>query len=256
MRYILLGSGLIATRCLYRHMERFQDKISLSGVLAPQEIIEQYRHDWGSENTPEMVELIPDDRNEDRLIKLVETAHPDFILSIQYPWILSRELLAAVDDRGLNLHNAKLPDYRGHNTISHEILNGEKEHVISLHWMDEEVDRGVLAKSVTIKIEPEDTAYSLWERTVDASVDLYSSFMEGCGESVAERAGTPIPDGGNYYSKNRISKLKEIPAWAPIEDVDRIARAFWFPPHEPAFFLYEGRKLYVMPNTYSYSKTQ
>ena len=42
----------------------------------------------------------------------------------------------------INLHNAKLPDYRGHNSISHEILNGETKHTTTIHKIAKEVDRG------------------------------------------------------------------------------------------------------------------
>ena len=78
----------------------------------------------------------------------------------------------------LNLHNAKLPDYRGHNSISFEILNREVEHTTTLHWVDIEVDRGKLVKSKSIKIEENDTAYSLWCRSLVSGIEILIDWFE------------------------------------------------------------------------------
>lgn len=252
MKFVFLGSGAIAQQCLARYQRDHLETAVLVGIAAPQEILDSVGQALGGEAFSKAIELSSTDRKEGPLLDLLRTVEPDFIISIQYPWILSGEILSAAGHRVLNLHNAKLPDYRGHNTISHEILNGETVHVCSLHWMAEEVDRGILARSVNVPIEPGDTAYSLWKRTVAASVDLFSAFMRDCQEIVGTKAGAPVPRGGKYYRKNGIEALKEIPRGATVEDLDRIGRAFWFPPHEPAYIRHEGRKMYVLPNSFNY----
>jgi len=45
------------------------------------------------------------------------------------------------------------------------------------------------------------------------------------------KIGTPVPEGGNCYSKNQITELQEIPVDALLDEIDRIAHAFLFPPH-------------------------
>ena len=38
-----------------------------------------------------------------------------------------------------------------------------------------------------------------------------------------------------YMSKSEFMRLKEIPADADAETIDRYARAFWYPPYECAY---------------------
>ena len=49
----------------------------------------------------------------------------DLILSIQYNWVVATETIDLVKGRAFNLHNARLPDYKGYNSISHAIANGD-----------------------------------------------------------------------------------------------------------------------------------
>jgi methionyl-tRNA formyltransferase len=253
MRFILLGSGEIAELFLLKpEFEGFIDQ-NLIAIAGTEELLkcahERYKN-LDSTKTINIGEKIP---TEKALSELIKTTDVDFVLSIQYPWILSGGLLSLTSHRVLNLHNARLPDYRGHNSISHEILNGESEHTTTLHWVAEEVDRGQIVATRSIPIEDDDTAYSLWSRSVDSALVLMKEFVENSNETVVKRVGTSVPEGGHYYSKNQIAHLKEIPGDATLDEIDRIARAFWFPPHEPAHFVRGERKLYVLPNSVSYS---
>ena len=134
-----------------------------------------------------------------------------------------------------------------------KILNKEQVHTITLHWMSEEVDRGCIVLTSDIPIKSEDTAYSLWLRSVDVAVALLAEFMSHCPAIVYEQEGKSVAFGGAYYSKTAIQALKCTPESASLEYIDRIARAFWFPPNEPAYFLNGDRRLYVLPGAYEYS---
>ena len=185
------------------------------------------------------------------MIDLIRAVRPDYLLSIQYPWILPSNILRRVSDRVLNLHNAKLPDYRGHNSISHEILNEERIHISTLHWVAEEVDRGRIVKTREISIQSDDTAYSLWVRSVESALYLLETWFADLSCGLGFPSGVPVTSGGRYYRKE-IAQNKQIPDAATPGIIDRWARAFWFPPHEPAYIRHEQRKLYVLPNTWSY----
>lgn len=253
MRFLFVGSGKIAENCLKAYFEGYSKNNVLVGIVGSAELIELGLNKNDSHNQLKTILIDKELRKEEEVINLLEETKPDFVISVQYPWIFSSNVLLASGFKILNLHNAKLPDYRGHNSISHEILNGESHHTSSLHWMEAEVDRGVLAKSVQIEIFPDDTAYSLWLRSLDASVELFISFLKDANEIVSTKKGTPIISGGKYYSKKGIENLKKISASASIDDVDKIARAFCFPPHEPAYFDFNNKKLYVLPHSYKYN---
>jgi methionyl-tRNA formyltransferase len=183
-------------------------------------------------------------RNEDVILNLIESERIDWLISVQHPWILSAKLLQAVSGSALNLHNAKLPDYRGHNTISHAILNGDSTYTTTIHWMAPEVDLGPIACEETIAILPDDTSRSLYERCLKVATINFKKIL------VALVTDNEIPKmeilgRGRYYRKAEIIPLKEIQNLFDLDEVARKARAFDFPPHEPAYFRIRGNKYYV-----------
>jgi methionyl-tRNA formyltransferase len=253
MRFILLGSGKIAEAFLSRpEFEIFVDK-NLVGIAGSKELNKLAQDRYEGLDAKSVIYIGDKNRTEKTIEKLIKEKGADFVLSIQYPWILSGDFLRVASNRVLNLHNARLPDYRGHNSISHEILNEESEHTTTLHWVAEEVDRGQIIATRNIPIENDDTAFNLWSRSVESALVLLRKFLENASDVITESKMEPVPMGGRYYSKDQIAQLKVIPAHASLEKIDRIARAFWFPPHEPAYFLNGNRKLYVLPYSFSYS---
>ncbi len=103
---------------------------------------------WGSAriseicNETQLAFVANDAPNEDRLMAAVIHTAPDWLLSIQHPWILGPEILELVHGRAVNLHTAPLPAYGGFNGISHAILNGATQYGVTLHWMTDVVDAG------------------------------------------------------------------------------------------------------------------
>ena len=64
----------------------------------------------------------------------------------------------------------------------------------------------------------------------------------------------PVKNGGTFFSKD-ISGLKKIPDGATPDLIDRWSRAFWFPPHEPAYIGFSSKKLYVLPDNWIYKNS-
>ena len=169
----------------------------------------------------------------------------DILLSLQYDRIVSKEVL----DRypiALNLHNAKLPEYRGSNTISHAILNGEKFYTSTLHWMVPQVDAGDIAYQATMPIHPTDTAEDIYYRSVGLCKRVMWDFVEG----VKNNQPIPrIPQQGvvRFYPKVSDS-YRRIDINASAERMAVVARAWHFPPYSrPAFMVIDGREYGVSP---------
>ena len=141
-------------------------------------------------------------------------------------------------DQAFTLHNAKLPEYRGHNTISHALLNGETEYTSTIAWMAEKVDTGDIAYQCTIPIFEHDTAFSLYQRTMASCKlilsQLYVDLMTGTPIPRIPQVGTP-----HYYGKELDKQIKR---W---EDIPRVARAFSFPSHAPAYIEMDGKRYNV-----------
>jgi hypothetical protein len=59
----------------------------------------------------------------------------------------------------------------------------------------------------------------------------------------------PIQGRGRYYRKHQINIDKHIPSGVDINALYRYARAFYFPPHEPAYLLCGTTRIYLTPKT-------
>jgi len=254
MNFILLSSGAISERFLTDARYRNLIKSNLIGLITSCDNL-NLLHEFDSQfyNQLPKYQISNKKTNEEQLSDLIINTKPDYVLSIQYPWILSSNILKQMGGYFLNFHNAKLPEYRGHNSISHEIINGETVHTSTLHWMGEEVDRGRIVRTREIDIRSDDTAYSLWSRSVDSALELLGEWFEILRQECTFPIGIPVEVGGFYYKKN-IRPFKQIPPQSSLEQIDKWSRAFWFPPHEPAFFQQGIRKLYVLPNNWKYEK--
>jgi methionyl-tRNA formyltransferase len=178
---------------------------------------------------------------------MIATTGATVVVSIQYQWILSAAVLEAVQGRAFNIHNARLPEYRGHNSLSHEILNGETKHTVTIHWMATNVDRGYRCLEQSISIRAEDTAKSLHSRSVQLAAELFEEFLQKFDDLVHAQK-VPIEGLGNWYGKNSLLPIKRICPNTSMDRVTTIARALFFPPHLPPYVeMASGFRFFVIP---------
>lgn len=252
MKYVFLGSGLIAEKCLDEVLRCEMIGGIPSGIVGDSGNLKLF----DSNKNIAKVLLSSVDKNEDQVMRLISDIAPDFIISVQYPWILSPSILDRVPGRAFNIHNAKLPDYRGHNALTYEILNDDKTHTSSLHLMDKVVDRGRLIKTEEIEIASNETAFSLWERSISSCVMLFRWLVLENNYLLVDQYAKPIQGVGRYYGKHQIKVDKHVPTSSDIHALCRYARAFYFPPHEPAYLLSGNTKIYLTPKSDDNSSTK
>jgi methionyl-tRNA formyltransferase len=184
-------------------------------------------------------------RNEELLLDIIHQYQVDTVLAVQHPWILSHDILAAVNYNVLNFHNAKLPGYRGYNAVNHAILNRDQRFTCTVHWMADAVDKGDIAFEATFDISPTETAISLYAKCHHAGLRLFDKVLLYLDkmEMIPRR---PIVGAGRFYPRKSIEALREIKN--PLSDEAEIkSRAFFLPPFEPAFIWNNDRKLYILP---------
>ena len=247
MRFVLLAQGKIAENVLLQLSEGRGSLLrhKLVGLIGSPLVIEncnKIARDLGSN----IHRISTKNEDEEVMRRLITETNPDYILSIQYPWIIPDCILRLKKGRFLNLHNAKLPDYRGHNSITHVLLNREKLHTSTLHWMVDKVDRGRIVMEKSTRVFADDTAFSLWSRTVEAACQLALRWFSSVKSIEDLPEGDEIVGIGKFYSRD-IEQLKKIPEDASFSDIERISRAFYFPGQVPAYFQCGEKKLYVIP---------
>jgi methionyl-tRNA formyltransferase len=248
MRILYLGQKPIGEKCFDILREHQSSSLQIRGAVS-----NQTTNVWWKSNTiytecvRDGIEFIPNDRRRSAEIKsLIVREQIDAIISVQHAWILPGEILSLVDNFAFNLHNAKLPAYKGYNACNHAILNGERYYTSTIHWMTEEVDEGFIAFEETFEIEPAETAQSLYEKAGRAGESAFRKLVAHLSEGRQVPRETATGQ-GTFYPRNSLDTLREIKNIEDLREVDRKARAFYFPPFEPAYFIVEGRKFYILP---------
>lgn len=237
---MFLGRGLLALKC-FNILTWYSSNLKIKSVVTRDDIKDKWLCDLPEAQTNFVSNSL---RNETEIISKIKNLKINILLVVQHPWILSENVLNAVEGYSFNLHNAKLPEYKGHNTISHAILNREEYYWSTIHWMLPEVDSGPIAYSDKIKIDKEDTAWSIYNKTFKIVIRNFTCLLNDF------ILNTPIPRykqswTGRYYEKNEIDNLKEIKNLNDFDEVDRKVRAFTFPGKEPAYYKNNGAKFYL-----------
>jgi methionyl-tRNA formyltransferase len=149
----------------------------------------------------------------------------------------------------LNFHAGPLPEFGGWAFYNIAILENSNEYGCTCHVMDESFDTGPLVKVRRFAINPhKETAYSLERKAQLEMLLLFEevlSIYETTGSLPSEHQD---PKNMRYMNAQEFEKLKEISLNATAEEVDRIARAFWYPPYEVAHIKTpSGLKVEVIP---------
>lgn len=119
------------------------------------------------------------------------TSDADVLLSVQYDRIISPDTLSRYR-LALNIHNAKLPEYCGFNTLEWAIANGERTYTSTMHHMIEQVDAGPIAYEAMILIHRGECWQSLYRRTIHSCITLIDCLLSdlAAGREVPRREQT------------------------------------------------------------------
>lgn len=138
--------------------------------------------------------------NSDAYIGFLRENDVDILLSVAAPEIFRPKLLRSVP-HVLNVHNGRLPKYRGMMPTFWAIREGDSEALVTLHRMGEELDAGYLLAEYPVLIREDDTVFDLSVRAKKVAGEKVGAFVRECAESGAVPEGEPIQiDEGSYYS--------------------------------------------------------
>ena len=167
------------------------------------------------------------------LAETVREERVDLFLNVHSLFIVHPEVLAAPTLGSFNLHPGPLPRYAGLNAPSWAILNGERGHAVTLHWMTAEVDAGPIAYESLFELLPTDTGLSVSAKCVRHGLPLVMRLLDEAagGEAVPaqpqDRAarrvfGREVPYGGCMHWSLPASRL-----------VNFVRACDYFPFHSP-----------------------
>ena len=118
---------------------------------------------------------------EQAIVDLLEEHQIDLVCLAGYMKIVGPTLLAAYEDRIINIHPAYLPEFPGAHGIEDAWQAGVSESGVTVHWVDSGVDTGKIIQQVRVPRLADDTIESFEERIHAAEYQLYSQVLESLG---------------------------------------------------------------------------
>lgn len=107
----------------------------------------------------------------------------DFIVLAGFMWLFPERLVKAFPDKIVNIHPALLPKYGGkgmYGNFVHEavVKNKEKESGITIHWVNEEYDKGNIIFQAKCKVDPNDSAEDVATKIHKLEHEHYPKIIE------------------------------------------------------------------------------
>ncbi len=209
------------------HRARYRDKIIESAGVDPEFIFD------GSK------------LRQSDIITKVRELKPDIGVSALFGYILRPEFLRLFGSGCINIHPALLPYNRGAHSNVWSIVD-ETPAGVTIHYIDEGVDTGKVIAQERVQIEPVDTGETLYWKLELACVELFKKtwplIYSGRATSVVQNPGK-----GTYHRVRDMENIDEIDlnrTYAAAELIN-ILRSRTFPPYPGAYFLHEGKKVYL-----------
>ena len=106
--------------------------------------------------------------NDETYLRTLGERHVDVLLSVSAPEIFRSAALHATP-HAINIHNGKLPFYRGMMPTFWALLHDEPEVTITVHTMVEKLDAGLVLAEYHVPIAPRDSQFDLSARAKEVA---------------------------------------------------------------------------------------
>lgn len=93
--------------------------------------------------------------NSQDVVKKLKRANPNIIITAHFEKLLSPEIFHIPIHGCINLHPSLLPDYRGLAPQHWPIINGDTKTGVTVHFINEEADKGDIIIQEVVEIEPD-----------------------------------------------------------------------------------------------------
>lgn len=166
---------------------------------------------------------------------------PDVIVVAAFGQILRQEVLDLPPFGCINVHASLLPRWRGAAPINAAILHGDEETGITIMKMDAGLDTGPILSQRSMRIKPDETAGSLFDKLSALGTDLLLDTLPGY--LAGEIQPRPQPKVGSTYAPMLKKEDGLLDFSHPARELERKVRAF--NPWPGAYFEWDGNLLKV-----------
>ncbi len=146
--------------------------------------------------------------NDESFVHRVKKMEIDVILSVSAPEIFGPSLLNAPQWGCLNVHTAKLPQYRGMLPTFWALYHGDQEIGVTIHTMEEEIDQGQIAEQSMFPVAPADTLDDVIQRGKREGGRLSAQTLNALAEGTFDLR--PMEGEGSYFSFPSAEERREL----------------------------------------------
>ncbi|MDD6911007.1 phosphoribosylglycinamide formyltransferase [Actinobacillus minor] len=126
----------------------------------------------------------------------IEALEADLIVLAGYMKILSNEFVERFSGKILNIHPSLLPKYAGLNTYQRAMDAGDREHGMTIHFVNQVLDGGAIILQAKVPIFPDDEVEDVVERVQEQEHRCYPLVIEWfCQNRLIEKDGKAYLDG-------------------------------------------------------------
>lgn len=112
-----------------------------------------------------------------RIVETLRAAGAEYVVMAGYMRMVTPVMLNAFPDRVLNLHPALLPSFKGAHAIRDAFEAGVKVTGVTVHFANEEYDKGPIVAQCAVPVREGDTLEALEERIHGVEHELYPEVL-------------------------------------------------------------------------------
>lgn len=185
----------------------------------------------------------------EKSLSKVKELSPDIVLVVFWKYLLPKEFFEIPPKGCINFHLSFLPYNRGKNPNVWSIIDGTPSG-ISMHYIDDGIDSGPILAQRKVEVDVTDTAKSLYDKLLHEFVLLFKNTWSNVKDNTIHPKSQQQLEKGTFHYGEELRELdlinleKEYKASYLIN----LLRARTFSPHPSAYFIHNGRKIYVRIN--------
>ena len=178
---------------------------------------------------------------DEAFVEEMRTLKPDAMVVIAFGQILPKSLLDLPKYGCVNIHASLLPKYRGAAPIQWAVINGDEETGITTMMMDVEMDTGDMLEKTVVKLNPDETGGSLFDRLSLLGGDLILSTLSKLEKG--EITPQPQDHAQATYVKKISKSMGDIDWTMDAFSIERLVRGL--NPWPSAFTRWNGKMLKI-----------
>jgi len=189
--------------------------------------------------------------HEPAVLEEVRSLNPQLGLSVLFDYILKPEFLRLVPAGVVNLHPSLLPFNRGNYPNVWSIVE-ETPAGVTLHYIDEGIDTGEIIAQHEVPVDVTDTGETLYRKLEQACLRLLKQSWPRV--VTGEVTSAPQPEEqGTYHRASDVELIDRIDLDAVYQGrkLMNVLRARTFPPYDGAYFVHQGRRVYMRLELYT-----